>query len=70
MRTKSALELDIKPGDILLGGRFKNKKIVVKSVGTNDLGQPTYNGGKPLLAVRVLKAYPKGHEVVNRHKKS
>ena len=30
------LELDIKVGDVLLGGRYKNKRIVVKKIGTDE----------------------------------
>ena len=38
--------LDIKPGDVILGGRFKNKRIVVKSIGKDKHGMPTINGRK------------------------
>ena len=38
--------LDIKPGDVILGGRFKNKKIMVKSIGKDEYGMPTINGKK------------------------
>ena len=51
------VELDIEVGDVLLGGKFKNKRVVVKSIGTNDLGQPTING-KPLLNFRIEKQLP------------
>jgi len=37
-----------------LGGRFKNKKIVVKKIGKNDKGDITING-KPLLKFRIVK---------------
>ena len=56
------LLLDIKVGDILLGGRYKNKRIVVKEIGTDDLGQPTINGD-PILKFRIEKHLPE-------HKKS
>jgi ABC-type oligopeptide transport system ATPase subunit len=55
--SKSALELDIKKGDILLGGRFKNKREVVKTLGRDELGQPTVNG-KKLLNFRIEKHLP------------
>jgi len=55
---KEALDLDINEGDILLGGRFKNKRTVVKDIGTDELGQPTING-KKLLAFRIEKKLPK-----------
>ena len=51
------MKLDIKVGDILLGGKFKNKRIVVKEIGKDELGQPTING-KPLLNFRIEKQLP------------
>jgi len=51
------MKLDIKVGDVLLGGRFKNKRIIVKEIGTDELGQPTING-KPLLNFRIEKHLP------------
>ena len=56
---KRAIELDLKLGDVVLGGRFKNQREVVESLGKDELGQPTYNGGKKLLAVRLEKSLPK-----------
>jgi hypothetical protein len=34
----------LKIGDIILGGRFKNKKITVKTIGKDEHGMPTING--------------------------
>ena len=51
------MKLDIKAGDVLLGGKFKNKRIVVKEIGKDELGQPTING-KPLLNFRIEKHLP------------
>ena len=51
------MKLDIKIGDILLGGRYKNKRIVVKDIGVDELGQPTING-KPILKFRIEKHLP------------
>jgi hypothetical protein len=48
------IKLDIKVGDTLMGGKFKNKKVVVKTIGRNDKGEITING-KPLLRFRILK---------------
>jgi hypothetical protein len=48
------IKLDIKVGDTIMGGKFKNKKVVVKSIGKNDKGDITING-KPLLRFRILK---------------
>ena len=54
---KENIDLDIKVGDILLGGRYKNKRIVVKEVGIDELGQPTINGD-PILKFRIEKHMP------------
>jgi hypothetical protein len=48
------IKLDIKVGDIIMGGKFKNKKIVVKTIGKNEKGDITING-KPLLRFRIIK---------------
>ena len=40
-------------GDTILGGKFKNKRIVVKSIGKNEKGDITIND-KPLLKFRLL----------------
>ena len=48
------ITIDIKVGDTLLGGKFKNKKVVVKTIGKNDKGDITING-KPLLRYRIIK---------------
>ena len=47
------IKLDIKVGDTLLGGKFKNKKIVVKTIEKNKKGDITING-KPLLRFRTI----------------
>jgi len=52
-----ALSLDLEIGDVILTGRFKNKRAVVKKFGTDDLGQPTVNGMK-LLPFRIEKLLP------------
>jgi hypothetical protein len=48
-----AITIDIKVGDTILGGKFKNKKIKVKEIGENDKGEVTING-KPLLRFRLI----------------
>ena len=45
--------IPIKVGDTVLGGKFKNKKIVVKDIGKNEKGDITING-KPLLKYRII----------------
>jgi hypothetical protein len=47
------IKLDIKVGDTIMGGKFKNKKVVVKTIGKNDKGDITING-KPLLRFRII----------------
>jgi hypothetical protein len=48
------IKIPIKVGDVILGGRFKNKKVVVKEIGKNEKGDITING-KPLLKFRIIK---------------
>jgi len=47
------IKLDIKVGDTLMGGKFKNKKVVVKTIDKNEKGDITING-KPLLRFRMI----------------
>ena len=51
------IKLDIKIGDIVLGGKYRNKRTVVKKIGKDDLGQPTING-TPILKFRIEKFLP------------
>ena len=53
-----SISLDVETGDVILTGRFKNKRTIVKDVGTDDLGQPTVNGLKA-LSFRIEKLMPK-----------
>ena len=48
------INVPIKVGDTILGGRFKNKKVLVKKIGKNKKGDITIND-KPLLKFRLLK---------------
>jgi hypothetical protein len=52
------LALDLEVGDVILTGRFKNKRTVVKKIETDGLGQPTINGMKA-LSFRIEKLMPK-----------
>ena len=47
------IKVPIEIGDTVLGGKFKNKKIVVKKIGKNEKGDLAING-KPLLKVRTI----------------
>jgi tRNA nucleotidyltransferase (CCA-adding enzyme) len=49
------IEIPIEIGDTVLGGKFKNKKIVVKSIDKNEKGDITING-KPLLKFRIIES--------------
>ena len=55
---KEAISLDVKPGDVILTGRFKNKRRIVKTIGTDKYGQPTING-KSILKFKIEKKMPK-----------
>ena len=50
---KEDIKIKINIGDNVLGGKFKNKPIKVKSISRNDNGDIVING-KPLLKFRVL----------------
>ena len=53
----NAVTIDLQVGDVILTGRVKNKREVVKTIGVDKLGQPTVNG-KPMLKFRIEKAMP------------
>ena len=55
---EAALSLDLEVGDVILTGRYKNKRKLVEDLGEDENGQPTVNGQK-LLAVRIEKKMPK-----------
>ena len=48
------IEIPIEIGDTVLGGRFKNRRMIVKKIGKNKKGDITIND-KPLLKYRILK---------------
>lgn len=47
------ITIPINIGDVVLGGKFKNKKVLVKSIERNEKGDITING-KPLLRFRII----------------
>ena len=51
------LKIDLNIGDIILAGKFKNKKMVVKEFGTDKNGQPTVNG-RVMFTFRIQKYMP------------
>lgn len=56
------IQIDIQVGDTILGGKFKNKKVIVKDIGKNDKGEITING-KPLLRYRIVKNIKKQSKI-------
>jgi hypothetical protein len=48
------IKLNVKVGDTLLMGKFKNKKVVVKNIGEDEWGMPTING-KKAVTFRIPK---------------
>ena len=52
-----AIPINVKVGDIILTGRFKNKRTVVKSIGKDKYGHPTING-KSILKFKIEKQLP------------
>ena len=58
MHKLAKVSLDLEIGDVVMTGRYKNKRTVVKELGTDELGMPTMNGQK-LLALRIEKLLPK-----------
>jgi len=52
------IKIDIKVGDTILTGKWKNKKVVVKNIGTDEYGNPTVNG-KSIMKIRIPKLYIK-----------
>ena len=55
---KTAFFLNLKKGDIILTGRFKNSPKPVKEFGSDAKGQPTVNGS-PMLNFRIKNLMPK-----------
>lgn len=51
---RESITVPIEVGDTLLGGKFKNKKVVVKDISTNERGEPMING-KNLMKYRLLQ---------------
>jgi len=51
---RESINLPVEIGDTLLMGKFKNKKVVVKTIGKDEYGMPTING-KKVVTFRILK---------------
>jgi hypothetical protein len=48
------ITIPVEIGDIILGGRFKNKKVKVKNIDQDENGNVFVNG-KPLMKYRLIK---------------
>ena len=55
---RESLTLDIDVGDVVLTGKFKNRRTVVKEIGKDEYGHPTING-KSVLKFKIEKLLPK-----------
>jgi GNAT superfamily N-acetyltransferase len=55
-----AITLPVEIGDTILMGKFKNKKVVVKSIGKDEYGMPTINGKK----VATFRLMNEGFETI------
>ncbi len=58
MHKSAAVTIDLEVGDVVMTGRYKNTRTVVKELGTDELGMPLVNNQK-LLAIRIEKLLPK-----------
>ena len=66
---KEDINLDVDKGDEVLMGKFKNKKVTVKDIGTDDHGMPTING-KKAATFRIPKGESIGAATHSKHAKS
>jgi hypothetical protein len=59
------ITIDANVGDTILTGKFKNKKTVIKSIGTDEHGMPTINGRK-VVTFRKPKVQGGMHEDITK----
>lgn len=63
---KEKFQLNLMPGDTVLGGKFRNKPHIVASFSRDDNNQPIIITDKrkklPFLSVRIKKLMPKGEK--------
>ena len=62
------IRLDLKIGDTILTGKWKNKKVVIKKIGTDEFGNPTVND-KSILKIRIPKLYKESFKIGSNMKK-
>lgn len=53
-KLNSMIQLNVKIGDSILIGRFKNKKVIVKTITYDEYGMPIING-RPACTFRIPK---------------
>jgi len=56
------IKIPLNPDDVILGGKFKNKRMKVKGFGKDEKGQPTIKtdkGEMPMFKFRIAKLMPK-----------
>lgn len=61
-KDKEKRKIDVEKGDIILLGKWKNKKAEIEGFGKDDNNQPTVKtdrGEKPLYKFRINKLMPK-----------
>jgi hypothetical protein len=46
LKLREAISIDVKVGDTILMGKWKNKKVVVKTITNDEHGMPVINGKK------------------------
>ena len=54
IKLQEIIQIPVEIGDTVLMGKFKNKKVVVKSIDTDEYGMPTING-KKATTFRMMK---------------
>lgn len=55
---QEAIMLDLQLGDVILTGKFKNKRTIVREIGKDEYGHPTING-KSILKFKIEKFLPR-----------
>jgi len=48
------IKITVEVGDVILIGRFKNKKVIVKTITYDEYGMPIING-RPACTFRISK---------------
>ena len=65
---REALTIDLEVGDVILTGRFKNKRTVVRELGVDEYGHPTVNG-RSILKFKIEKYLPDDQQSAKTRKR-